>query len=335
MYKVYFYSGGEKLLEKSGIAKALNHQKEALTLAGVPFVDSDDEDYDIIHINTYGFGSIRAIRKARKQGKKVIVHAHSTEEDFRGSFVGSNLFAPLWIRYLCYIYNKGDKVLTPTPYSKRLLTKRHLKSEIIDISNGIDMQEFAPDPLKEQAFKEYFKIKEDEKVIISVGHFFARKGLFDFVEVAKQLPEYRFIWFGYTSPILIPNKNVKLVEEDHPANVEFPGFISGDILHGAYSASDLFFFPSLEETEGIVTLEAMASKQQVLVRNIPVYEEWLYDNVNCYMGNSVDEFVDKIQKIFNGELPKNNMEGYQTAQERDLANIGKQLDSIYRSVLDK
>ena len=39
----------------------------------------------------------------------------------------------------------------------------------------------------------------------------------------------------------------------------------------AYSGSDLFFFPTLEETEGIVMLEAMAMETPVLTRYIPVY----------------------------------------------------------------
>ena len=32
-----------------------------------------------------------------------------------------------------------------------------------------------------------------------------------------------------------------------------------------------FFFPSREETEGIVVLEALASHQHVVLRDIPVY----------------------------------------------------------------
>ena len=51
-----------------------------------------------------------------------------------------------------------------------------------------------------------------------------------------------------------------------------------------------FLFPSREETEGIVVLEALASQQQVLVRDIPVYQGWLVANENCYMGHSIEEF---------------------------------------------
>ena len=38
------------------------------------------------------------------------------------------------------------------------------------------------------------------------------------------------------------------------------------------SGANAFFFPSYEETEGIVVLEAFASHQHVVLRDIPVYE---------------------------------------------------------------
>lgn len=43
-----------------------------------------------------------------------------------------------------------------------------------------------------------------KKVIICVGLFFERKGITDFIEVARQLPEYQFIWFGDTPMYSIP-----------------------------------------------------------------------------------------------------------------------------------
>ena len=100
------------------------------------------------------------------------------------------------------------------------------------------------------------------------------------------MPEYTFIWFGHVPMYSIPRNIRKIVKEDHPENVLFPGYIRGEIIEGAYSGADLFFFPSYEETEGIVVLEALASKQNVLVRDIPVYNGWLEDSKNCYMGKT-------------------------------------------------
>ncbi len=82
----------------------------------------------------------------------------------------------------------------------------------------------------------------------------------------------------WTCTYVFDPKNIRqIVKEEHPDNVIFPGYIRGEIIEGAYSGADLFFFPSYEETEGIVVLEALASKQNVLVRDIPVYDGWLED----------------------------------------------------------
>lgn len=332
--KILLYFEGEKILAKSGIGRALDHQKRALSKAGIEYtLDPECTDYDILHINTYGIHSHGMVSKARKLGKKVIYHAHSTEEDFRNSFIGSNTISPLVKKYLVSLYTKADHIITPTQYSKELLEGYGITVPISAISNGIDLTRFEPSEKKEQAFREYFKIKENEKVVICVGLYFERKGITDFVKIAENLPQYRFIWFGHTPMYSIPKNIRDIVKEDHPANVEFPGYIKGDIIEGAYSGADLFFFPSHEETEGIVILEALASHQQILVRDIPVYKGWLEKNVNCYMGSSQVEFEELIQQILNDELPSTKKAGFLTAEEKDIEHIGDELKEIYQKVL--
>ena len=67
-------------------------------------------------------------------------------------------------------------------------------------------------------------------MIICVGLFFARKGIIDFVEIAKKLPEYTFIWFGHVPMYSIPKNIRQIVKEEHPDNVIFPGYIRGEII---------------------------------------------------------------------------------------------------------
>lgn len=332
--KVLLYFEDEQMLAKSGIGRALEHQKKALDLNGIEYtLDQESVDYDILHINTYGLKSKSMIRKARKMNKKIVYHGHSTEEDFRNSFIGSNQLAPLVKKYLISLYSQADLIITPTPYSKRLLENYGIKQPIRAISNGIDLERYEKSEAKETAFREYFAIKEGQKIIISVGLYFERKGIFDFIEVAKRFPHYRFIWFGHTPLLSIPSQIRKIIQGDHPDNVEFPGYIKGDVLEGAYSASDLFFFPSFEETEGIVVLEALASHQKVLVREIPVYEGWLTDNVNCYKGQDLEDFVRKIPEIVEGQYFDTRKNGYKVAEQRSIEQIGKELKDGYESII--
>lgn len=334
--KILLYFESQKLLEKSGIGRAFTHQKKALDSVHVAYTDQQSENnYDILHINTYGLNSYRMIRQAKQKNKKIIYHAHSTEEDFRNSFIGSNLLAPLYKKHLIKLYSAADQLITPTPYSKKIIENYGIQTPIKVLSNGVSLEKFEPCPAKEQQFREYFSLTPDQKVVISVGLYFERKGILDFVKVAEAFPEYTFIWFGYTPLYSVPTKVRKVVQGDHPDNVIFPGYIKGDILEGAYTNADLFFFPSYEETEGIVVLEALASHQHMLLRAIPVYNEWLTDKENCYMGATNEAFVSLIKKIMAKELPDLRESGYQTAVEKSIPEIGKRLKAIYEEVLER
>ncbi len=63
-----------------------------------------------------------------------------------------------------------------------------------------------------------------------------------------------------------------------------------------YSGSDLFLFPSYEETEGIVVLEALAMKIPLLLRDIPVYNGWLEKGRDVYQAKKLDDFEKDCQK---------------------------------------
>ncbi|WP_294581437.1 glycosyltransferase family 4 protein [uncultured Thomasclavelia sp.] len=331
--KVKLYFGQEDTIKKSGIGRAFIHQKKALDLVGIPYTtDKEDLDYDILHINTVWPDSIMLINQARRYDKKIVYHAHSTEEDFRNSFMFSNTVSGIYKKWLINLYTKGDYIITPTPYSKRLLESYGITTPIKAISNGVDLEQFNPTDKQISLFEDTYNIKKDDIIIISVGWLFERKGFDTFVEVAKQLPEYKFMWFGDVK-MSRPTKKIKDLLDDLPDNVVLPGYVSGDLIKGAYGRSNIFFFPSREETEGIVVLEALACRCNILLRDIPVFSDWLHDGINCYMGKNTDEFVSIIKKMINNEYPSLIDEGYKVAKERNLSKIGKELLEVYEATL--
>lgn len=331
--KVLLYTEGMKYVGKSGLGRAIKHQMRALTSAGVEYTLDPKDNYDIVHINSYGLKSRHLARKAHRQGKKVVYHAHSTEEDFRNSFILSNQIAPLFRKWLVSSYELGDHIVTPTPYSKHLLEGYGIKKPITAVSNGIDLA-FYERPAGEDgsAFREKFGFSKEDKIVMAVGLYIERKGILDFVELAKKMPEYQFIWFGYTDPKLIPQKIKDALKTELP-NLKFPGYVEPEVLRTAYYGADLFVFPTYEETEGIVLLEALAAKQKVLIRDIPIYSGWFTDGETVYKASTVDEFEEKIRGILEGTLPDLSDAGYALAKEKDLRSIGKELRGIYERVL--
>ena len=116
--KVLLYSEGKNLFSKSGVGRALKHQIDALIHNGVDFTTDENEEYDVAHINTIGTGAAKIIKRCRKKGIPVVYNTHTTYEDFRDSFLFSNLAAPFIKRRIKRLYGSADYLISPSIYTK-------------------------------------------------------------------------------------------------------------------------------------------------------------------------------------------------------------------------
>lgn len=330
--KVLLYTEGEKMTSNSGLGKAIKHQMKALESANVEYTTNLKDDYDIIHINFYGPRSYYLAKKAHRKGKKVVYHAHSTEEDFRSGFIFCKQLAPLFKRWLIKCYSLGDVIVTPTPYSKRLLEGYGIKKKIYAISNGIELDLFKKDEAAGKRFRKEYNYKKEDKVIIGIGLYITRKGIVDFVELAKRMPEYKFIWFGY-SPLAAATEDVRKAVNTKLDNLVFAGYVKQQVIKDAMNGCDVYLFPTYEETEGIPIIEACACKTTAIIRDIPIFEEMLEDGKNVYKAKTVDEFEEKIRGVITGKLKKVGESAYKVAEERDIKKVGEQLKKVYEDVL--
>ena len=331
--KVLLYTENEKLVGKSGLGKAIKHQQKALEEIGVPYTLNVKDDYDILHVNTYFPKSYMLVKSAKKHNKKIVYHAHSTEEDYRNGFIFGKQTSALFKKWLMKCYNLGDVLITPTPYSKKLLESYGIDKKIYTISNGIELQKFKKNVKSGEIFRKKYGYTKNDKVIIGIGLYIERKGIVDFVELAKRMPEYKFIWFGY-SPPAAATRPVRKALKTKLDNLTFAGYVEQAMIVNAMNGCDLYIFPTFEETEGIPVIEACACYCKALIRDIPVFDEWLIDGKNIYKAKDVDEFEKKIKQIVNGELPDLTKEAYQVAYERRIEVVGRQLKQVYTDVMN-
>lgn len=334
--KVLLYFENQKVMKQSGIGRALSHQKKALELAGVDYTLNKKEDFDVAHINTLFFASHKVLKKCKKKNKKVIVHGHSTVEDFYNSFRHWKLIAPFYNRLILRMYRKADYIITPTPYSKRLIEGyKGVKCPVVAVSNGIDLQRYTSvtvTPEDNISLRKQFNIGENDKIVMGIGFLFQRKGVHDFIEIAKRMPDVKFIWFGKGS-YFINTKSVAKALKKKPSNLILPGYVPQEVIIKMLKMSNCFFFPSYEETEGIVLLEALATKTPVLIRDIGVFD-YLTDGVDCYKASNNDGFIEKLNYIINNDNQEVINNGYKIAEERTLDIIGEELNKHYNIVLN-
>lgn len=328
---IHLYSGGSRIVEKSGVGRAIAHQRNMLHLAGLQVTSRLFSPCDVVQLNTIFPDSAAMAILARLMGKRVVYYGHSTMEDFRNSFKGSSLLAPLFKRWITFCYSLGDVVITPTPYSASILKSYGIRRPIYPVSNGIDTTFFSPSAQRRQSFRARWNITSEEKVVISVGHYIYRKGILDFIELARRMPQVRFFWFGHTNLNLIPT-SIRDAIAHAPSNLTFPGFVDREGLREAYCAADVFAFLSHEETEGIVVLEALGCETPILLRDIPVYSNWLHHGQEVYKGKNIDQFQSLLTGMLSGTLPNLSAAGRKVAQARSFSAIGAKLRSIYDSL---
>ncbi|MCI5839796.1 MAG: glycosyltransferase [Peptoniphilaceae bacterium] len=326
------YKKDYETVKNSGVGKAIEHQIEALKLIGEDFSVDEKNDFDVVHINTVFPKSLIFSKKASKEGKAVVYHAHSTEEDFRNSFLLSNFLSPLFKKWIMYCYNSSDILITPTEYSKNILKSYGIKKDIEVISNGIELDFWRKKKEDRENFYKKYNLDKNKKTIISVGLFIKRKGILDFVELAKRLPQFEFVWFGKLNLNLV-GKDVRDAVNSNLKNLHFPGFVSSKDLREAYSACDLYLFPTYEETEGIVLLEAIATGAKTIIRDIDIFKNDFKDGINIYKAKNNDEFEEKIINILNGNLKDLTKEARKIAEERSIEKTGEKLVNCYKKAV--
>ncbi len=206
----------------------------------------------LVHVATegpLGWGAIRAAR----------AHRLPVTSDFRTNFDQySEHYRLGWLRpvvggYLRHFHNSTDRTFVPTPaVSKALSEQGYLRTEVV--GRGVDSESFSPQHAN-AALRARWGADASTPVVLYVGRVAAEKNVplaFDaFEAVRSRIPAARFVVVGDG-----PLRNRMMRE--HP-DVIFAGPQRGAALAEHYASADVFLFPSLTETFGNVTLEALAS----------------------------------------------------------------------------
>lgn len=312
----------------TGLLSSYKNQKIILEHLGLNYVERWEDDCDILQINTPWLKSLYLMKKAKRMGKSVIVCSHVTAEDIRGVFRGSFIFSPIMKWYLTYAYNQADIILSPTEYTRNLIMAYGISpKKVVVHSNGVDLTKFYKDEMKRKAGRDSYSLSN--VVVGTVGLAIPRKGIDTFLVLATKFFLNPFMWFGkiYSAAM------VKALPKVLPENVRFTGYVP-DILE-AFNALDVFIFPSYEENQGMVILEAAAVGLPIFVRDIPVYEGWLVDGENCLKAKNDEEFVEKLKSLIeNQELRDKLSRGsLELAGKESLENLAIRLKQIYTNLL--
>lgn len=253
---------------------------------------------DITHYHTIDFKFFISIFFAKFKGTTV-AYVHFVPETIDDSLKLPYIVKKIFYRYIIRFYKSVDHLVVVNAYFIDILKKYNIdESKISYIPNFVSEENFHKvDRKLIPDLKGKFNIPENKFVVLGVGQVQTRKGILDFIEVAKKLPDIEFIWAGGFSfgSITDGYKELKKIVECPPQNVKFLGIVDRKDMNNLYNCADLMFLPSFNELFPMAIIEAMALKLPVLLRDVDIYENILF---SYYLkGKNVEEFVDVINKI--------------------------------------
>jgi 1,2-diacylglycerol-3-alpha-glucose alpha-1,2-glucosyltransferase len=265
--------------------------------------------------------------KSKFQKKAAVVqHAHTTYEDLQGNILPDNplinKILKLWIRIL---YSQAHLLMTPSDYAKTLLVniQETRTYPILSVSSGMIIDKFDEKKEYRPNFRKYlnknFGVPMDATVILNVGLIWKRKRADIFGEVAKELPDYYFVWVG-------PLENDPDIDEiSKLENVIFTGFY--DDIREPYYGSDVFLCTSEEENLCLPLIEASLSNLPIVTRDIEVFN-WLEQDISAYKGKNTQDFVEGIKLILSDSDYKKKLLKNANKKAKELHDFQNTVDTI-------
>lgn len=233
------------------------------------------------------------LRKLKKDFKPDVVHLHSSKAGILGRLVFNKSkivytvhgFDSIRLAYRKFLplekilQKRCSAIVGVSEYDRIHLLEEGINNNVGLVYNGI--------PLPKSIEKGPFTFAEKyKKKILCIARLSPQKNHSLFIEIAKLLPEYAFIWIG----------NQKEPEEKYPSNVFFIGNLPN--AGGYCKYADLFLLPSNYEGLPIVIIEAMSQGIPVVASNVGGVSEIVIDGQTGYaLENNAEVMAEKIDDI--------------------------------------
>ena len=296
---------------------------------------------DIIHSQTeFGIGTFARI--VSKQLNIPLVHTYHTMYEDYVHYVTHGYFdkpSKKIVEYLTLFY--CDKTITelivPTKKAWELFKDKYMVDRNVHIvPTGIDTDRF-----KLENNKKFNNLNERKKINLSEKDF-----IITFVGRIAKEKNIKFL-LNNMKTIIKDCSNVKLLiigdgpdleeykeyskKNDLTNNTLFIGKIPWEDIPKYYLLSDVFVTASTSETQGLTVVEAMAASLPVVCINDESFNNTVIDNLNGFLFNNDEEYVESIKKIYNDKKLLNRLRkgAENTAEMHTIKYFAERVLDVY------
>lgn len=206
----------------------------------------------VVHVSSPDIAGHRAVSWARRHRLPILASVHTRFETYP-RYYNMAFLEPVLEAVLRRFYRRCDALVAPSESMAQVLRAQRMNYDIDIWSRGVDRDVFHPGA-RDTAWRQSLGIADDEVVIGFLGRLVMEKGLDVFSDSIDQLARR-----GVAHRVMVVGEGPAhdWFTERLPQAV-FTGFQGGADLGRAVASMDVLFNPSVTETFGNVTLEAMA-----------------------------------------------------------------------------
>jgi glycosyltransferase involved in cell wall biosynthesis len=247
---------------------------------------------DVVHVHSPLTLGVAARAAARRQRVPVVYTNHylplnvwpaaarGPERDSARQRVRDAAFYACLTRFA----NRCDHVTAPTATALRLLRDHGLRAPSQPVSNGVDLNRFAPGP-RDAALRSRLALPADRPVVLAVGRLSPEKRADVLIAAMARLTA------GPAAPLLVlagagPDaERLRSLARHYGVadQVRFPGFVPDADLPGLYRLADVFAIMSEAELQSLATMAAMASGLPVVAAGAGALGELVHTGENGFL----------------------------------------------------
>ncbi|HMO76203.1 MAG TPA: glycosyltransferase family 1 protein [Sphingopyxis sp.] len=245
----------------------------------------------ILHISSPDRVSRQAAAWARRRGLPVTCSVHTRFETYF-RYYNLSFVEPLVVAWLRRLYRKCDALIAPSESFAQVLREQRMNYDIGIWTRGVERDIFRPDR-RDMGWRQSWGIADDVPVVAFLGRLVMEKGLDVFADTIDLLQRRG-----------VPHQVAVIGEgpagdwfESRLPDAKFVGFQGGENLARAVASCDMLFNPSVTETFGNVTLEAMACGLPVVAARATGSASIVKHGVTGYLvaPGSIGAFADDLE----------------------------------------
>jgi len=289
---------------------------------------------DIIHAqHSLGMISAQALKIGHLLRIPVVHTYHTLLTDYIHWKIGAGL-GRWYVKTMSTRYcNSCDQIVTPSPSMKKIVQSYGVATPIEPIPTGIEIEAFGQ-PFSRDELYEKWGVPKDKKLLLYLSRVATEKNI-DFLfeaigNLAKKRNDFHLLIAGGGKEL--PDFKKKAVRLGIEKVTTFTDKQAKKDAEKIFGAADIFVFPSITETQGIVIAEAMAAGVPAVAVGILGPTDIIKEGEDGFLTPlKVDEFSSRIEQLLDDESLRKKMGAQAKINARAYSTIScaQKMEKLY------